>query len=255
MARHFSASTDKIQKTSAGNTATDNYSMFIMVKPTSLSSFFLLTNGYNVGAGAGYGLYVDATLEVHVDISFVADFDSNLRLKKNKWNAIGYVRRSGTHMMFVNGKKGSTLAGSAPFPIGGYYTIGASVNSSGVSSSPAKGGLAHPALWSRGLSDIELIALTKGIIKPYQLPQSLNEYHPLYGKGAVEKPFRNGSDMTVTGTLRYPDPPAPQTSFRKSFQIAKAGAAVIAAAATAPNNYGLNNLSNLNALTLNRILR
>lgn len=252
MARLFNASTDKVQKASVGNSSTNNYTMFCLFKPLSTGNGgFLMFNGRGNSAN-GYGILLSASYQLTCDFAFVANYASGLRAAPNKWSAVVLLRRSGTSMMFLNGRKSAVTSSSAPSAVSDYYTLGGVAGAGGAVGSNFEGGLAHCALWARAITDQEAFGLTKRIILPHRIPQSLSQYHPLYGNDPTEKPFMYGSDMNVTGTLAYPEPPPLRTSFRQSFQIAKAG---IAVPVGAPKNYGLNNLANLNALTLNHLPR
>jgi hypothetical protein len=208
MSRLFYQSTDKLQKSSNGNSNTNNFSYFALVKPTAMASNkYIVYNGNGVDSGAGWGLFLDATLEARVDLAFVATYASGLRLKFNKWNAVGYVRRSGTSIIFVNGYKAKTTSASAPSTPSAFYTIGARCNSSGTSQDPFKGMINDSVLWSRALNDAELFALTKRLIRPDRFRGQISQYHRLHGNGSTETAFLAGGTLTATGTLKGEAPP------------------------------------------------
>lgn len=212
MARYFEpTSLNNLQKASVANAATNNYSAFIIAKPLSFTGLrlSLMCNGYGVDfGGGGWWFYIqNNTGELRVDFSFVANFATGLRTVLGRWNRMAMIRRSGTTYAFLNGVKSKLSSASAPtLPIN-YYTVGARPNAVNTKSEIMNGGLKWPSVWGRAISDAEAIALTSGIILPYQIPANLDQCNPLYGNGSVEKPFRAGGDLTATGTLKYPDPP------------------------------------------------
>lgn len=217
MSRFFSVSTDKIQKASVGNSSADNFTMFVLFKPDPVAGTkYLLYNGYGVGTGQGYGINL-TNLELRVDVAFVAALASGLYAKPSKWNRAVYLRRSGTNMCFLNGKKSTVTSTDTPFAPLAFYTIGARPDSGGTTSGAFKGGIKIGSLWSRAVSDIEALGLTKGIILPHQMPQSLDQNHYLHGQPGDGQPFRYGSALTVAGTTKFPEPPPVRSPFRASF--------------------------------------
>lgn len=209
MARYFEpTSLNNLQKASVANASTDNYTAFIMAKPLSFSGLrlSLMTNGYGIDfGGGGWWFYIqNGTGELRVDFSFVANFPTGLRTRLGEWNRMLHVRRGGTTYAFLNGVKSKLSSTGTPTTPINVYTIGARPNAANTKSEIMNGGLEWPSVWSRALSDAEAIALTRGIIMPYQIPANLDQCHPLYGNSSTEKPFRFGGDLTATGTFKYP---------------------------------------------------
>jgi hypothetical protein len=218
MSRLFSQSTDKLQAGAAGNTAQDNYTMFALVKPINTSGGYIIYNGNGVDSGAGYGMdLVSGTLQAHVDLSFVAAYNSGLFAKLGMWNAVLYRRRAGTSHMFVNGKKATATSGSESNGISAFYTIGARPNSSGVTSSPFNGVIAETALWNRALSDAEAFYLTRRLRFPSAFKGGLSQYHKHTRARSTEVSVFAGNTLTATGTLEAEHPqllvPTPIRSF------------------------------------------
>lgn len=226
MARFITTSTDTITVSSGGPTNTNNFSLFIMIKPINLSAqqFFMYV-GHGVNSGAGYGLDIGITGELHCDISFVANYFSGLYIKVNKWNGIGMYRNNNVWNLFLNGKKSPVTVSNNPFGLDGKYTIGSAVDSSGVPSIAFKGAVAEAAYWSSVLTDRQMYDLTSFKSLPGNISRnSLLQYHPLkYSPLGTNEPFLySGVNLTRTGTYNYlhPKPLKPPFSLGNSIQAA-----------------------------------
>lgn len=215
MAKFFYGTTNSyITTTSGGPSDTDNFTIFGICKPETVTvagHFPLVYVGHGNDNGAGYGIYIRHNdFTVRVDIAFVADYNSLLTVRLNQWNYIACVRNAGTWRLWVNGVKSSATSASTPFVTDGRYTIGARPNSSGVMDWVFFGAIAETAFWSGlVLPDSILQALTLGRITPLQLARSsLIQYHPLrfFGGGTSEPFLLKGKNLTRSHVAPYPHP-------------------------------------------------
>lgn len=210
MARQFYGNTSKLQKSGNGNSNTDGYTFFAAVRPLKgrhTASQYIVYNGHGGSYGEGWGLYLSTSNLLRVDFAFVADYNSNLRLIPGKWNGIVYMRRSGVSYMFANGHKAKDTSSSGPFGPNLFYTIGNYSDESGAGGNPFFGAIAHPVLWSIGLTDAEALLLSRLALNPYNVRRSnISQYHPLEGKNSSVEWAIVGSSLTPTNSPVYPQP-------------------------------------------------
>lgn len=157
--------------------------------------------GINLGAGAGFNLYVDGIQSTN-----------GATVTNGTWyHVLGTYNGSNSSLIYVNGvHQGSTSGSASPSAIS---SVNIGKNTGG--NSFWKGGLADFAIWTAVLTQTEITALSSGV-RPYNIRKSLlNTWLPLDGLQSPEIDYSgNASNGTLTGTSLSGGPPLAMLSPR-----------------------------------------
>lgn len=172
--------------------------------------------------------------------------------------AVRDVSGGGNGYVYLNGVQDGTAAGVGgnvnngnQLSIGGFFRDGGSPQ---LAAGPYDGKIAELGIWNYALPDSIRAALAKGF-SPLFFRQGLVFYSPLVGRNSPESDSMNGNNAVITGATVADHPRIIYPTGPQLMRLAANDAAPSPSTIIAPNNYGLNNIANLNSLNLNHILQ
>jgi hypothetical protein len=203
MARDFDGTTGILKRASVISTATNNVTVSCWIQHDGVgASRIAFMNGARTDAGGdGYGIWVVFSTPnyfAQFDLAFVANARGTTNLAVGTWYNIVGIRRSGTSSVYLNGVQEGTTTASAPNVPSSSASIGAAANAGGDNRF-FDGKIAEVAMWTRALTDAEILQLGQGY-SPAFFPESLAYYVPTTGANSPEVDKKSTTLMPVTGT-------------------------------------------------------
>ncbi len=150
------------------------------------------------------------------DVTAFSDAETSNSYNVNAWNHVfGKVLSATSRTAILNGdiaNEGNSTASRSP-TTPNRTAIGRLGD--GTPSSYFSGRIAEVAVWDVGLSDDEVVALSKGISPLLIRPGNLISYRPILGRRSPEVDLIGGNNLTATGTVVAEH--APVSGIRRPF--------------------------------------
>ena len=203
MARSFNG-TAQITAASLATTNVVDWTIHALTIPaTSQSTTACLIVGNGTTGASGYSFYITSSLALHLIYGAVNDYNTSTTLSTSSWSALTASNIAGTVNVYVNGSSVFNSTSNTPnAPAGGFY-IGAESSLS----HPYVGDIAEVAAWNVGLTNAEIVSLSKGYSPALIRPASLMEYIPLLRDNVSLKkgaPTISNATVSVHPKVYYP---------------------------------------------------